>query len=134
MIDGSVVESGVAGGVADGGADEAAGDVAALLGDLVGVGEVGLAEASDAGRAECQLPGADQRAVDGDGEVDAGVADVGVVEEVVDAVLEGTGVEQPAAEGNLQAELVLLVALAMQRDEGGAVGIGVGEDGAGGGE
>lgn len=48
VIDRCVGESGVAGGIADGSADESAGDVAALLGDLVGVGEVGLAEVSDA--------------------------------------------------------------------------------------
>ena len=109
---------------ADGGADEAAGDVAALLGDLVGVGEVGLAEVPEAGRAEGELPGADESAIDGDGEVDAGVADVGVVEEVVDAGLEGVGVEQPAAEGNLHAELMLFVALAVERGEVGVVGLG----------
>ena len=95
---------------------------------------MGLTEARDAGRAEGEFPGADERAVDGDGEEDAGVADVGVVEEVVDAVLEGVGVEQPAVEGNLHAELVLLVALAVEWDEGGVVGAGEGEDRAGGGE
>ena len=116
-------------------ADEAAGDVAALLGDLVGVGEVGLAEVPEARGAEGELPGADEGAVDGDGEVDAGVADVGVVEEVVDAGLEGVGVEQPAAEGDLHAELVLFVALAVERGEGGVVGCCAKcEDGAGGGE
>ncbi len=134
MVDGGVVEAGVAGGVADGGADEAAGDVAALFGDLVGVGEVELAEAGDARGAEGELPGADEGSVDGDGEVEAGVADVGVVEEIVDAVLEGVGVEEPAAEGDLEAELMLLVALAVEGSEGGVVGVGEGEDGAGGGE
>ena len=43
VVDGGVVEAGVAGGVADGSADEASGDVATLLRDLVGVSEVGLA-------------------------------------------------------------------------------------------
>ncbi len=124
VVDGRVVEAGVALGRGDGRADEAAGDVAALFGDLVGVGEVGLAEVPEARRAEAEFPGADEGAVDGDGEVDAGVADVGVVEEVVDAGLEGVGVEEPAAEGNLNAELMLFVALAVERGEGGVVGVG----------
>ena len=68
------------------------------------------------------------------GIVDAGVADVGVVEEVVDAGLEGVGVEEPAAEGNLDAELMLFVALAVERGEGGVVGLANCDDGAGGGE
>jgi len=62
---------------------------------------VGLSEVAQPRRAKRKLPGADQSSIDGDGEVDAGVADVGVVEEVVDAVLEGVGVEQPAAQGDL---------------------------------
>ena len=57
-----------------------------------------------------------------------------MVEEVVDAGLEGIGVEEPAAVGNLQAELMLLVALAVEWDEGGVVGVGKGQDGAGSGE
>ena len=50
-----------------------------------------------------------------------------MVEEVVDAVLEDIGVEEPAAEGNLEAELMLLVALAVEGNEGGVVGVGEGE-------
>ena len=134
MVDGCVVEAGVAGWVRRWGADEAAGDVAALLGDLVGVGEVELAEVTEARGAEGEFPGADEGAVDGDGKVDAGVADVGVVEEVVDAGLEGVGVEEPAAEGDLDAELVLFVALAVEGGEGGVVGLRELDDGAGGGE
>ncbi len=38
---------------------------------------------TEARAAKGELPGADECPVDGDGEVDAGVADVGVVEEVV---------------------------------------------------
>src|ERR1039458_290272 len=133
VVDGGVSEAGVAGGRADGDADEAAGERAALLGDLVGISEVGLSEATEARRAEGEFPGADEGAVDGDGEVDAGVADVGVVEEVVDAVLEGVGVEQPAAEGNLHAELVFFIAFAVEGYEGGVVAVGEGEDRAGGG-
>jgi hypothetical protein len=87
---------------------------------LIGVGEVELADVGDAGAAEGELPGADEGAVDGDWEVDAGVADVGVVEEVVDAGLEGVCVEEPAAVGDLDAELVLFVAFAVEWREAGA--------------
>ncbi len=95
---------------------------------------MGLAEVRDAGAAQAEFPGADEGAVDGDGIVDAGVADVGVVEEVVDAGLEGVGVEEPAAEGDLHAELMLFVAFAVERREVGVVGLGELHDGAGGGE
>ena len=78
---------------------------------------MGLAEAPEAGRAEGELPGANEGAVDGDREVDAGVADVGVVEEVVDAGLEGVGVEDPAAVGDLDAELVLFIPFAVERSK-----------------
>ena len=44
VVDGGVGEAEVAGGVGGSGAGEAANDVAALLGDLVGVGEMELAE------------------------------------------------------------------------------------------
>jgi hypothetical protein len=57
-----------------------------------------------------------------------------VVEEVVDAGLEGVGVEQPAAEGDLDAELMLFVALAVEGREVGVVGLRELHDGAGGGE
>src|SRR5580704_5544549 len=93
-----------------------------------------LAEAPDERTAEGGFPGADEGSVDGDGIVDAGVADVGVVEEVVDAVVEGVDVEDPAAVGNLYAELTLFVALAVEWSETGVVGLGVLHDGAGGGE
>jgi hypothetical protein len=43
-----------------------------------------------------------------------------VVEEVVDAGLEGAGVEEPAAEGDLNAELMLFIALAVEWGEAGA--------------
>ena len=96
VVDRGVIGTEVAGGVGGIAAGEAADDVAALLGDLVGVGEVELAEAGKLRRAERHLPGADQRAIDGDGEVDVRLADVGVVKEVVDAVFEIVDVERPA--------------------------------------
>ena len=44
VIDGRIVEAGVTCGRADGDTDQPSGDVAALLGDLVGVGEMSLSE------------------------------------------------------------------------------------------
>ena len=70
------------------------------------------------GRAEGHLPGADESAIDGDGEVHIGFAEVGVIEEIVDAVFEGVDVQHPAAVGNLDAELVLFVALGGEWREG----------------
>ena len=107
-------------------AGEASCDAADLLGDLVGVGEVGLAEVPEVGRAEREFPCLDERALDGDGDEDAGFADVVVVEEVVGLGLEGVGVEQPATEGDLDAELVLFVALAFEGEVAVAIGLGVG--------
>ena len=75
----------------------AAGDVAALLGDLVGVGEVETGRGAQCVVSERTLsPGADEGAVDGDGIVDAGLADVGVVEEVVGSGFEGVDVQGPS--------------------------------------
>ena len=57
-----------------------------------------------------------------------------MVEEVVDAGLEGVGVEEPAAEGDLYAELVLFIALTVEGEKGGVVGLGELDEGAGCGE
>ena len=95
---------------------------------------MGLAEVAEARRAEGRLPGADEGSVDGDGEVEAGLADVGVVEEVVDAVLKGVDVEEPSAIGDLDAELMLFVAFAVEWGEGGVIGFGELDEWARGGE
>ncbi len=118
VIDGSVVGAEVAGGIGGMAAGEAADDVAALLGDLVRIGEMELAEVRQLRRAESHLPGANQCAIDGDGEVHVGFADVGVIEEVVHAIFEGVDVEHPAFPRNLDAELMFFVALGGQRSEG----------------
>ncbi len=89
---------------------------------------MGLSVAPQPGRVQGQLPGADQRSIDRDREVDAGVPHVGVVEEVVDAGLEGVRIEQPAAEGNLYTKLVLLIALSVQRSKAGVVRLRVLDD------
>ena len=115
MIERYVVGAEVAGRVSGQRAGKASDNVAALPGDLVGVGQVELTEVSQLGRAQGQFPGAHQRSIDGDGEVHVRLAEVGVIEEVVDAVFEVSYVEQPALVGDLQAELVLFVALARQR-------------------
>ena len=115
---GDVVEAEVAGRIGRDAAGESADDVAALLGNLVRVGDMELAEMRQLRRAQRHLPGADQRAIDGDGEVHVRFAEVGVVEEVVHAVLDGVHVEKPAFVWNLDAELVLFVALGGDGREG----------------
>ena len=61
----------------------------------------------------------------GDGDEDAGLADVLVVEEVFGAGLEGVGVEEPAVEGDLNAELMFFVAFSFEWDVAEAVVVGV---------
>ena len=55
-----------------------------------------------------------------------------MVEEVVDAVFEGVGVQKPAGEGfrerNLYTDLMLFVTLAVERNERCVVAVGEGED------
>ena len=97
---------------------EAAGDDGVALGDLVGVGQVQLDAVGDAGRAQGELPGADEGVGDGDGKEDVGGADVVVVEKIGDIGFEGVGVEDKSAERDGDAELMFFVALAMERDDG----------------
>ena len=49
-----------------------------------------------------------------------------MVEEVIDPCFEVVDLQRSTAVGNLNAELVLLIALAAKRDEAGVEGIGVG--------
>ena len=65
--------------------------------------------------AQRHLPRAHQRAIDSDGEVDVRLADIGVVEKVVHAILERVDIEHPSPVRNLNTELVLFVALGWQR-------------------
>ena len=65
-------------------------------------------------RTQCELPGADQGSIDGDGEVHVGFAEVGVIEKVVDAIFDVGNVESPAFVGNCNAELMFFVALGGQ--------------------
>ena len=118
VIDGRVVESEGAGWVSLDAAGKAANDIAALLGNLIGVCEMELAQMRQLWRPQSHLPGADQSTIDGDGEVHVGFAEVGVVEEVVHAVFDSIHVEKPAPERNLNAELVLFVAFGGEGREG----------------
>ena len=118
VVDGRVVGTEVAGRVVGNTASKAADNVAALLGNLIGVSQMKLAEAGQSRRAQGQLPGADQGSIDGDGEVHIRFAEIGVIEEVVDAVFDVGHIEQPAFVGNLNAELVLFVALGGNGREG----------------
>ena len=80
-------------------------------------GEVRLAQVPPTRRAEGELPGTLKRSVDGDWNVDAGVTNVGVVEDVVDPGCGRVGIKEPAAKRYLDAELAFFVALAVEGDE-----------------
>src|ERR1700739_4599987 len=82
-----------------------------------------LAVAPGERRAKGGFPCLNEGTLHGDGNEDAGLADVAVVEEIVGAGLERVGIEQPTVEGNLHAELVLFVTLAAQRDEAGVCAV-----------
>jgi hypothetical protein len=101
----------VAGRIVGIGASKAADDGAALLGNLIRVSDVELAEVRQLRRTHGHLPRANERAIHSDGEVHVGFAEVGVVKEVIDAILDRIHVEKPAFPGNLNAELMLFIAL-----------------------
>ena len=83
-----------------------------------------LAAMRDARRAQRELPAANHGLVDRDGEEEIRFADVVVVEEIYDVGAEGVGVEHPSAIRDGDAELMLFVALAVQRNESQIVGVG----------
>ena len=76
-----------------------------------------LAAIPDARRTKRDFPRVNQRAINRDGKKKIGFADIVVVEEIIRAGLKCVGIQRPAAEGNRDAELVLFVALAVQRHE-----------------
>ena len=84
---GDVVGAKVAGRIVGNAASESADDVAALLGNLIRVGQMELAGAGHSGERR-SAPRRDQRSIDGDGEVHIRFAQVGVIEEIVDAIFE----------------------------------------------
>src|ERR1700690_2063292 len=88
----------------------------------------------DAGRAQRGFPAADYRLAYGDGKEEVGFADIVVVEEIDYVGAEVVGVENPSAVGDGYAELMFFVALAVERDEPQAVGVGKLQQRAGGGD
>src|SRR6267378_2589528 len=71
----------------------------------------------DLRRAERELPAVDACALDSNGKKQVGVVEIVVVKEIFGAREEIAGVERPAAKGNRDAKLVLLIALTVQRNE-----------------
>src|ERR1035437_10997628 len=72
---------------------------------------------SDARRPHRQFPSANKGLVDGERKEKIGFSKGVVVEEVMRAGAEGVGVERPSAKRDGDAELMLFVALAMERNE-----------------
>src|ERR1700674_4680683 len=70
------------------------------------------------------LPALNQRSLHRYRDEDARFADIAVIEKIVGTGLESIGVQQPPVQRDLYPKLVLLVALAMQRDKGGVVTVG----------
>src|SRR5260221_874944 len=64
-----------------------------------------------------ELPAVDACALDSNGKKQVGVVEIVVVKEIFGAREEIAGVERPAAKGNRDAKLVLLIALTVQRNE-----------------
>ena len=102
---------------AEGKISQAAVDAAAAEGKLIRISEIHLTAITKAGRAQGELPAADARAFDGDGEKEIGIVEIVVVKEVCGAREKVIGVKGPTAQGNGDAELMLFVALAVKRDE-----------------
>src|SRR5258708_9705474 len=71
----------------------------------------------DLWRAERELPAVDACALDSNGKKQVGVVEIVVVKEIFGAGEEIAGVERPAAKGNRDPKLVLLIALTVQRNE-----------------
>ena len=112
VVEGNVIEAVVgADGVSGNAANEAADDGAALLRDLVCVGDIEAPDASQLGGVKSHFPGADQRAINGDGEVHIRLAKIRVVEEVVHAILHRIHIQKPSFVWNLNPELMFFIAL-----------------------
>ena len=85
----------------------------------------------DARRTQRGFPAANHGLRHGDGEKQVGFANVVVVEEIHDVGAEVVGVEHPSAIGDGDAELMFFIALAVERDESQAIGVGKLQQGAG---
>src|ERR1035441_4112768 len=64
-----------------------------------------------------EFPAANKGLVDGERKEEVGISKGVVVEEIISAGAEGVGVERPSAKRDGDAELMLFVALAMERNE-----------------
>src|ERR1700683_3816849 len=95
------------------------GDRADAIRGLVGIGDVCLQAAPEAGRAHGKFCGLYQGAGDCDRQKNVRIADRIMIEEVPDLVAEVVNVDGPSAHRNCDAELEFLVALPMQRQEAG---------------
>ena len=100
------------------GACEPADDGAALLGYLIRIGDVKLADVRQLRRAQRQFPCTDQCSIHRDRKIHVGLAEIGVIEEIVDAILHGRNIEEPSLVRNLNAELVFFIPLRGDGGEG----------------
>ena len=89
-------------------------DRAVSVGCLIGIGQVGLTDAPELGRTNGELVALNQRAVDRQGYERVRVADVVVIEEILRLGVEVIGIDYPALNGDRDADLIFLVALAVQ--------------------
>src|SRR5437899_5862942 len=119
---------------AEGEIGEAAIDAATTERELIGISQINLAAVTDARGAHSEFPAVDARTLDGDGEKEIGIVEIVVIEEVPGAREEVGGVERPAVKGNSGAELMLFVALPMERDKTEVLSAGGLQEGAGNGQ
>lgn len=84
---------------------------------LIRIGQVNLCAIANARRTQRQFPAIDARALNRDGNEEVGIVEIVVVEEIPCQRLKIVGINRPPVKRNGHAELVLLVALAMQRHE-----------------
>src|ERR1039458_6646633 len=83
-----------------------------------------LSAMGDARRTQGGFPSSNHRLCDGDGEEKIRFADVVVVEEIHDVGAERIGVEDPSVERDRHAELMLFIALPVERNKSQVVDIG----------
>ena len=92
-------------------------DRAIAIGRLIRIGHVGLTDIPELGGTNGELVTLNQRAVDRQGQKRVRVADVVVIEEILRLGVKVIGIDHPALHGDRDADLVFLVALAVQRQE-----------------
>ncbi len=97
--------------------EQSAGDRPDRLRDLIRVCHAPPGPVKQERRAQGDLGAADDRAQIGQRNEDAGVADHIVIEEIARAGVETIGVERPSAQRDAQSDIVLNVALPLERNE-----------------